>query len=210
MTTLIFRAKMQNGKEDEALARIRTMCAAVEANEQDTLAYAFHRSQDDPSQAILFESYSSKEALDAHMSTPHMAELRTAFAELFDLSQVSAERLDLVAGFARGSGKPAITVLFRAKALEGREDDAVAAMRGMVEKTQANEPNTIAYVLSRRTDDPAELVFYEAYADDDAFKAHMSTPHMTEMREKFGDLFDPGSVKLERLERVGGFARAGI
>ena len=36
------------------------------------------------------------------MQTPHMGELRAAFGELFDTSQVKLERLDEVAGFMRG------------------------------------------------------------------------------------------------------------
>lgn len=208
MTTLIFRVKMKEGKEEEALARIRAMCAAVEANEPDTLAYIFHRSQEDPSQAVLFESYTNADALQAHMQTPHMAELRSAFDELFDTSQVGAERLDRVAGFARGNGSAAVNVIFRAKAKQGKTDEAVANMRGMAEQVQAKEPGTITYAFHHPTEDPSELVFYEAYADDAAFKSHAGTEHMAAMRASFADVFDPATAKIERLERVAGFARA--
>ena len=208
MTTLIFRAKMREGKEDEALARLSAMCAAVEANEPDTLAYVFHRSQDDPSQAVLFESYASPEALQAHMETPHMAELRTAFGELFDMSQVNAERMDPVAGFSRGQDKAGVTVIFRVKTKDGKTDQAVSTMRGMVEQVQAQEPGAVIYAFHHPTEDPSEIVFYEAYADDDVFKNHMGTPHMNEMRAGFAEAFDPSTAKMERLDRVAGFARA--
>ena len=95
MVTLIFRAKMQPGKEDEALV------AAVQAQEPSTLAYLFHRSQQDPSEVVLFEIYADDNALQAHSQTPHMGELRAAFGELFDTATVKVYRLERVAGFAR-------------------------------------------------------------------------------------------------------------
>lgn len=101
-----------------------------------------------------------------------------------------------------------ITVIFRAKMKPGKEDEALAAMKGMVEKTESKEPGTVSYVLHRLQDDPSTLVFYESYADDEAFKTHMGTEHMSAMRGAFGDLFDQSTVKMERLERVAGFARS--
>jgi quinol monooxygenase YgiN len=100
-----------------------------------------------------------------------------------------------------------ITLIFRAKMKPGKEDDAVAMMSKMVESVKSNESGTLIYSFHRPQEDPSELVFYEAYADDDAFKNHSSTPHMGEMRGAFAELFDPTTVKLERLEHVAGFAR---
>jgi quinol monooxygenase YgiN len=102
-----------------------------------------------------------------------------------------------------------ITLIFRAKMKAGKEDEALAKMRGMVEQVLANEPGALVYAFHRLQDDSSELVFWEAYADDEAFKAHMGTAHMGEMRTFFPELFDPTTVKLERLERVAGFVRAG-
>ena len=102
-----------------------------------------------------------------------------------------------------------VTVIFRAKMKPGKEDEALAKMRGMVEKVQANEPGALVYAFHRMQDDPLELVFWEAYDDDDAFKAHARTAHISEMRGFFPELFDTASVKLERMERVAGFVRAG-
>lgn len=210
MVTVIFRAKMQPGKEDTALAALKKMCEAVEAQEPKALTYLFHRSQDDPSQVVLFESYEDDGALESHMQTPHMNEMRSSFAELFDMSQVGAERVDRVAGFSRGTSAAGgvVTVIFYATALKGKEDGAVAALTKMVEQTQANEPNTLVYVLNRLQSDPARVAIFECYASDADFQAHTQTPHMGEMRAAFGGLFEPSGVKLERLDRIGGFARA--
>lgn len=212
MTTLIFRAKMQPGKEDAAVAALKEMCESVDAEEPKALAYLFHRSQDDPSEAVLFESYEDDAALQSHMQTPHMSELRAAFGELFDMSQVGAERLDRVAGFSRGAseGEGTVTVIFYATALKGKEDEAVAALGKMVEGTQANEPNTLVYALHRLQSDPARVAVFECYASDADFQAHTQTPHMAEMRAAFPELFDPSTVRLERLDHIGGFARVAV
>ena len=102
-----------------------------------------------------------------------------------------------------------ISVLFRVKMKPGKEEEALAQFRQMVESVEKNEPGTLVYAFHRLQDDPSEIVFWEAYADDDAFKAHMGTPHIGEMRAAFAELFDTTTVKLERMERVAGFVRAG-
>jgi quinol monooxygenase YgiN len=100
-----------------------------------------------------------------------------------------------------------ITVIFRVKAKPGKEGEALAAFKGMVEKTEPSEPGTLGYVLHTLQGDPSEFVFFELYKDDEALKTHMGSAHMAAMRASFGDLFDTTSVKMERLERVAGFVR---
>ncbi len=100
-----------------------------------------------------------------------------------------------------------VSVIFRAKMKAGKEDEALAKMSSMVESVQESEPGALVYAFHRLQDDPSEIVFWEAYADADAFKAHMGTAHMNEMRGFFPELFDATTVKLERLERVAGFVR---
>jgi quinol monooxygenase YgiN len=102
-----------------------------------------------------------------------------------------------------------VIVIFRARMRPGSEEAALHKMRTMAEAVEEKEPKTLAYMLHRSKDDPAELVFYEVYADDETFQAHAQTPHMGEMRAAFGDLFDTTSVKLERLDEVAGFMRGG-
>ena len=94
--------KIQDGKEQEAVAQLERMIVAVAEKEPGAIAYAFHRSQDDQSQVVLYESYVDNEAFQAHMKTPHMAELRSSVSELFDTSEIEVTRLDRVAGFTRG------------------------------------------------------------------------------------------------------------
>lgn len=99
------------------------------------------------------------------------------------------------------------SVIFRAKMKPGKEDEAIAKMTQMAADVQENEPGVLLYALHRPKDDPSELVVMEAYKDDEAFKAHAGTPHMADMRSSFAELFDPTTVKMERLDRIAGFAR---
>lgn len=100
-----------------------------------------------------------------------------------------------------------VTIIARFKVQAGKEDEALERLRKMVEAVQAEEPGALAYICHRSQEDPSEIVFFEVYADDAAFQAHGQTPHMGEMRASFAQLFDPSQVKIERLERVAGFAR---
>ena len=100
-----------------------------------------------------------------------------------------------------------VSLIFRAKMKPGKEDEAIQKMTAMVEAVKANEPGVLLYAFHRPVEDPSELVFFEAYVDDDAFKAHGQTPHMGDMRSAFADIFDPTTVKLERMDRTAGFSR---
>lgn len=101
MVSLIFRMRIKDGKEADAIEQLEKMAAAVEANEPGVLAYVFHRSQDDPMQVVLYESYVDDDAFQAHMQTPHMAEFRGSITELFDTSAIEVQRLERVAGVVR-------------------------------------------------------------------------------------------------------------
>ncbi len=103
MVTIIFRMRIKDGKEDEAIAALEKMCAAVDEKEPGTLAYVFHRLPDDANQLVLYESYVDDGDLQAHIQSPHFVELlRGATAEFFDTTNIEVTRLDRVAGFVRG------------------------------------------------------------------------------------------------------------
>ncbi len=102
-----------------------------------------------------------------------------------------------------------ITVLFRMKFKDGKEEEALAKVTALAEAVQANEPDTLAYIVHRNQEDPSEIVFFERYADNAAQEAHAKSEHMGAMRENFAEIFDPESIKLERLDRIAGEVRAG-
>ena len=102
-----------------------------------------------------------------------------------------------------------ITVLFRMKIRDGKDEEALAKVTALAEAVQANEPGTLAYIVHRSQEDPSEIVIFEHYADDAALKSHGHTAHMGAMRENFADSFDPAGIEVERLARIGGGVRDG-
>jgi len=101
-----------------------------------------------------------------------------------------------------------VTVIARFKVQAGKQDEAEAELRRMAEAVEVEEPGTLTYLCHRSQQDPSEIVFFEVYAGDAAFTTHGQTPHMGALRGRFGELFDPSTFKVERLERIAGFARA--
>jgi|SRR5919109_3744582 quinol monooxygenase YgiN len=100
------------------------------------------------------------------------------------------------------------TVLARFKILPGKETQAEEAMKTQAASVESGEPGALAYIFHRNSKDPSEITVFEIYADDDASNAHRGTEHMTKFASYFGSLFDPASVKIERLERIAGFNRS--
>lgn len=101
MNTIIARITIKDGKEDEALEKLKKMAEGVEANEPGTLAYVIHRSSDNPSEIVFFELYKDDEASKAHSGGDSMKAFQSGFADIFDVSQVKIERLDRIAGVVR-------------------------------------------------------------------------------------------------------------
>jgi autoinducer 2-degrading protein len=99
------------------------------------------------------------------------------------------------------------TIIASFRIIEGKEAEAEEAMAKQAAAVEANEPGALAYVFHRHAKDPAQITVFEVYANDDAVTAHRGTEHMTAFGKLFGTIFDPGTVKIERQERVSGFVR---
>jgi quinol monooxygenase YgiN len=74
--------KAQPGKEEEALAAFRKLVAPTHA-EDGCILYALHRGADDPSRLAFIERWASREELDAHLQSAHVAEVLARAEELF-------------------------------------------------------------------------------------------------------------------------------
>ena len=75
MRTLIARYTAQPGRGDEVAELLKEMAAAVAADEPECLLYRAARLIDTPEVFILFEEYTSQDALVAHRETPHFQRL---------------------------------------------------------------------------------------------------------------------------------------
>jgi quinol monooxygenase YgiN len=86
------------------------------------------------------------------------------------------------------------------------DDEAAKAFDAMVEETgkliKSEEPGTLLYAVNRVDDAPLSRVFYEVYADREAFEAHEETAHVKRFlaeREQY-----IANLRVEFLTPVGG------
>lgn len=70
------------GKELEAEAAFRALVAPTHAEDGCGL-YALHRGVDDPRRLTFIERWASREALDAHLASPHIKDVLTRAEDLF-------------------------------------------------------------------------------------------------------------------------------
>jgi quinol monooxygenase YgiN len=99
-----------------------------------------------------------------------------------------------------------ITQLAKFKLNPEKQDEAVQALKDLCAAVEQNEPGVLAYICSRSSKSPDELVFFEVYKDEAALQAHGKTPHLGKLRASFATLFRP-PLEVTRLDRVGGFSR---
>jgi quinol monooxygenase YgiN len=53
-----------------------------------------------------------------------------------------------------------------------------ALMQATLEGIRAHEPGTLLYLVHEVEGEPAQRIFYELYADEEAFAAHGGQPHI--------------------------------
>jgi quinol monooxygenase YgiN len=74
-----------------------------------------------------------------------------------------------------------VCVIAKITANEGMRADMVAAMGSMIDHVEANEPDTITYILMEDAGDENVVWFYEEYANAKALAAHGSSEAMKEL-----------------------------
>jgi quinol monooxygenase YgiN len=73
------------GKEAEAVEAFEALVAPTHA-EDGCILYALHRGSDDPARLAFVERWASREHLDAHLKSPHVASLLERAESLFGQS----------------------------------------------------------------------------------------------------------------------------
>ncbi|MFO1315842.1 MAG: putative quinol monooxygenase [Burkholderiales bacterium] len=76
------------------------------------------------------------------------------------------------------------TVIARIRAARGKGDALAALLAEQAAVVRKAEPGCLAYRVHRSTRDPDAFVFYEQYADEAAFDAHRTAPHLAAFRER--------------------------
>lgn len=102
-----------------------------------------------------------------------------------------------------------ITFLVRCRLpdADAKQVEAERIIADVVASTLRDEPEAASYNFYRSANDPRELVLVESYVSNEAFLKHNSSPCMLRFRDRFADLFDVATNRVELLEPVGGFSR---
>jgi autoinducer 2-degrading protein len=94
-----------------------------------------------------------------------------------------------------------ITIAALIKVKEGKGDEAEKEFRKMVSEVRAKEPGNLKYLVHRSIDDPTRFFIYEIYKDEEAIKAHTSTPHFRNMFSTLDPLMD-GSPNVGHYQEI--------
>ena len=93
-----------------------------------------------------------------------------------------------------------VTVIAKVKVHAGKEAEFERAAREMVAHV-GSEPGTTTYVLHRSTADPTVFVFYEVYADADAFTVHSRSDRMRQFGRSLAGIVD-GQPEITMYEEL--------
>ena len=83
-----------------------------------------------------------------------------------------------------------ITLIAKLKAKPGKESLLAEESKKIAQKVRENEKSCLMYIPHVSVENPAEIVFVEKYADQEALDAHFKTPYFKALAEKFGELLD--------------------
>jgi len=92
-----------------------------------------------------------------------------------------------------------LTIIAQVKVKEGYMGKAKEVLKKGVPKLKESEPGTLEYIPYTVKQDPNAIIFYEKYADVDAFKAHMK--NYGKYTAELGPLLEPG-MDLKNLEEI--------
>lgn len=96
-------------------------------------------------------------------------------------------------------------VVARIKAKAGEEEAMEKVLRDMVGKVK-QEPGTLAYTLHRAQNDSTVFLFYEKYADMEAFAFHGGTPYFKELMKTTAPMMD-GAPQIDTYDELVGLDR---
>ena len=80
--TLIAKIKAKPGSEKALEDAFRDMIKKVRASEPGCLTYILHKSNEDPSAFVWYETYTDEAAFTTHRKTDHMKEMGARIANL--------------------------------------------------------------------------------------------------------------------------------
>ena len=155
--------------------------------EPGTLAMYSTRVPDDATDLYEFEVYADDAAYQVHAASPQFK----AFVNMAATSLTGREVIELVPQLLLEKPEAicvtgAITVephLVYVDVKDGKEEEFLAACGANMRKAIEAEPGVLIMYATKRAERPNRWVFWEVYADADAYVAHRETDHFKQYLE---------------------------
>lgn len=96
LLTVIANMKAKPGKEQELRQALEALIEPT-SREDGYVNYDLHQSVDDPAVFYFYENWESEEALDAHLSAPHLEQFKGVMDDLLDERGLTIARLRRIA-----------------------------------------------------------------------------------------------------------------
>ena len=99
------------------------------------------------------------------------------------------------------SPEAAIALYAEFTALPGKGDDVSLLVGGLAKRVRA-EPGNVTFVAYRKRATPNDFFVYEEYADESAFRAHLSYEHGVTFNKTLEQLVVGGLSRVILLDRI--------
>ncbi|PJI97641.1 quinol monooxygenase YgiN [Acidovorax sp. 69] len=146
---------------------------------QEPGVVAFHSAAEkgNPTQVRVLEVYADAAAYGTHLQSPHFQRFAQASQPVLVARRVY-DTVPILLGAKPGITSPAPHVRVAELEIHANQLDAYkAAVRQEIEDSIAVEPGVLAIYSVALKDQPTHLRFFEIYADEAAYRAHIVSPH---------------------------------
>jgi quinol monooxygenase YgiN len=196
-----FKAKA--GKESALLELFRGLVEPTR-KEAGCLRYELNQEIENPAAFTFAEKFSSREAFESHVKSPHIQGFGQRSPDLIETRQVRLHRelLPAVQAEARaGADGAEVIVIAHFTAKPGKEEELSTFLQGLVEPTR-REPGCVRYELNQDLKDTATFSFVETFADRQGFDAHCKMPYIDKLFETLPVLVGEQYIGLHKRVQV--------
>lgn len=164
----------------------------VEASLQDegNIAFDLMESATDSTKFLIFETWESQEALDKHAASEHFAQVVPQTAQL-----ARTELQQMQAG-AEPEGDFVLRLNCPTAVSAANREAVIALCKELVASSLADEGN-IAYDLYLSTTDPAKMLIFETWKDQESLDKHSAAEHFTRLVPQIQAL---GTLEVESFK----------
>jgi quinol monooxygenase YgiN len=182
-------------------ARAREHIEATLREEPRVLAIHSAVEKENPSRVRVFEMYTDEMAYRSHLQTPHFGKFRDTTDRMMTARKMH-ETTPILLGAKPNIPRTALVRIAELQIDPSRLEDYKAAVIEEINDSIRLEAGVLAIYCVALKDQPSHLRFFEIYADEGAYRAHIASPHfrkyveVTKAMIKARKLYETESVIL--------------